>query len=93
MGAECPNKHGRQKIVQNITADGKPPQKSYDIIARKLACGCVLESGEFEKFQEAIGNVQDWKAKQIKGIEKEALRRKGRAFKEFVMTEEEENAE
>ena len=93
MGAICPNKHGRQKIVQNITADGKPPQKSTDIIARKLACGCVLESGAFEEFQEAISTVEDWKARQLKGIEKEALKRKGRAFKEFVMTEDDENAE
>lgn len=93
MGAECPRGHGRQKIVQNITADGKAPKKSFDIIARKLACGCVLESGQFEDFQEAIGEVQSWRVRQIQGIEKEALRRKGRAFKEFVMKEDEEDAE
>lgn len=93
MGAECPHGHGRQKIVQNITADGKAPQKSEDIIARKLACGCVLESGVFEEFQEAVGNVKEWKARQMVGINKEATRRMGRAFKEFVMTEDEEHAE
>jgi len=93
MGAECPRGHGRQNIVQNITADGKPPHKSFDIIARKLACGCVLESGQFEEFQEAVSDVKTWKAVQLKGIEKEANRRMGRAFKEFVMMEDEEHAE
>ena len=93
MGAECPHGHGRQKIVRNITADGKSPHSSNDIIARKLACGCVLESGQFEEFQEAVGTVKTWKAVQMAGIEKEATRRMGRAFKEFVMTEDEEHAE
>lgn len=93
MGAECPHGHGRQKIVRNITVDGRPPHSSNDIIARKLACGCVLESGLFEEFQEAVSNVKEWKAKQVAGIEKETARRMGRAYKEFVMTEDEENAE
>ena len=35
----------------------------------------------------------EWKARQMAGIEKESSRRMGRAFKEFVMTEDEEHAE
>ena len=93
MGAECPHGHGRQKIVQNITADGTPPHKSRDIIARKLACGCVLESGQFEEFQEAVSTVNEWKGRQLAGIEKEATRRMGQAYKEFVMAEDDEHAE
>jgi hypothetical protein len=52
-----------------------------------------LESGQFEEFQEAVSDVKEWKAKQMAGIEKESTRRMGRAFKEFVMTEDEEHAE
>jgi len=93
MGAECPNGHGRQRIVQNITVDGNAPRRAEDIIARKLACGCVLQSGPFEAFQEAVGKVKEWKARQIMRISGEATARMGAAYAEFVQDKGDANAE
>lgn len=93
MGAECPNGHGRQRIVLNVTSDGKSPRRAHDIVARRLACGCVLPSGQFEAFQEAVGDVRTWAANEIMRIRRVETQKMGVAFKEYVMKEGEENAE
>lgn len=59
MGAECPNGHGRQNAVFNITVDGTPPTKNSDVIAQRLACGCVVGGEEYEAFQQKVLEIRN----------------------------------
>lgn len=85
MGAECPNGHGRQNIVRNITADGDAPRKPEDIVARKLACGCVIGNREFKRFQEAVTALEQERAEKALEIDEWFADQKAAAYKSIVV--------
>lgn len=87
MGAECPNGHGRQNVIANITADGSPANRPEDVIARKLACGCVVGGEEYTRFQEAVQKVADDEANALAAVRKSAQAKKAAAYQKFVLKE------
>ena len=87
MSGECPNGHGRQNFVANITADGLPPKRSQDVVARRLDCGCVVGGDEYTAFQVAVQKATEDEAVAIQAIHKKTQDKKAQAFKSFVSKE------
>jgi hypothetical protein len=85
MGAECPNGHGRQNIVVLITPDGSNPRKMSDVVAWKLACGCVVGGAEYEQFKEAVATIELNRAVALRRIEEDVRKKKAAAYTGFVM--------
>jgi len=85
MGAECPNGHGRQNVVVLITADHSNPEKMSDVVAQKLACGCVVGGKEYEQFKAAVATIELDRANAIRGIDEDARKRKAAAYTGFVV--------
>jgi hypothetical protein len=83
MGAECPNGHGRQNVIANITADGSPPTKNADVIAQKLACGCVVGGADYEAFQNQVLEIRNTEKLAITQEKEKARKAIGAAFKAF----------
>jgi hypothetical protein len=84
MGAECPNGHGRQNIIANITADGSAPIKNSDVIASKLHCGCVVGGADFEQFQLDVLKIRTEEKKGITAAKETARKAIGAAFKGYT---------
>lgn len=85
MGAECPNGHGRQNVVVNITADGSTPQRASDVIAVKLKCGCVVGGEEYRRFQEAVQKVKQEEAEAMAKVRKTTQDKLGNAYRLYVV--------
>lgn len=85
MGAECPNGHGRQNIVVLITADGSNPKKMSDVVAQKLACGCVVGGHEYEQFKAASAEIDLDRVNAIRAADEDARKKKAAAYKGFVI--------
>lgn len=85
MGAECPNGHGRQNIVVLITPDASNPKKMSDVVAWKLACGCVVGGAEYEQFKEAVAEIELDRMNAIRGIDETARKQKAAAYTGFVV--------
>jgi len=85
MGAECPNGHGRQNIVVLITADGSNPRKMSDVVAQKLACGCVVGGTEYEQFKAAAAKIDLERVNAIRAAEENARKKKAAAYQGFVV--------
>lgn len=83
MGEECPNGHGRQFVTANITADGSPPVKNSDIVAKKLACGCVVSGPEYEEFQKHVLDIRNAEKLAIAAEKEKARKAIGAAFKAY----------
>ncbi len=58
MGAECPNGHGRQNIVENVFMPGSNKALATNVIAQRLACNCVVGGEEYRQFQEAVHKIE-----------------------------------
>lgn len=85
MGMECPNGHGRQNVVRNITADGGDPVKASEIVAKKLACGCVVGGEDYEKFREAVEAIDLDRTNAVRKIEEAARKKKATAYNTYVV--------
>ncbi len=85
VGAECPNGHGRQNIVVLITPDASNPRKASDVVAWKLACGCVVGGAEYEQFKAAVAEIELDRADAIRKIEESARKQKAAAYTGFVV--------
>lgn len=84
MAIECPEGHGRQNVIVNITADGSNPIKMSDVVAKRLACGCVVGGEEYEQFRQATAEIEVERQTAIKKINEVARKKKGSAYKNFV---------
>lgn len=87
MSSECPNNHGRQNIVANITADGLAPRSAADVVAVRLKCGCVVGGDEYKSFQIAVSKAAEKEALAIQAARKKAQDEKAQAFKTYVVKE------
>lgn len=83
MSAECPNGHGFKCIVANITVDGQPPVKNEDVIAHKLACGCVVGGPDFEEFQNQVLEIRNAEKIAIATEKEKARKALGAAFRAY----------
>lgn len=90
---ECPNAHGRQNVVANITADGLPPRKPHDVVAKRLACGCVVGGAEYEQFLLAVHEIEKETAQRIEQLREIARNKKTAAYKGLIISRGEEHAE
>ncbi len=82
---ECPKGHGRQAIVQMITADGKNPIKMSQVIANRLACGCVVGGEQYEKFKAAVTEIESEVSTKVRDIEEDARQRKAAVYQSFIV--------
>lgn len=83
MAMECPNGHGRQNVHVNLTLDGSNPLRATDIIAQKLACGCVVGGEQYTQFQATIMKINSDKVMALQEIEENTSQRKAAAYQAF----------
>lgn len=88
MAMECPNGHGRQNVVANITADGKPTPKAENVIARRLACGCVVGGKDYENFLKSVHDIEVEQSAAIENIRKDARNKKSAAYQAMLKSQE-----
>lgn len=88
MAIECPNGHGRRDIIVNITPDASNPRKASDVVARKLACGCVVGGEEYEEFRALAAEIELERVNAVRVIEEAASRKKSAAYNTFVVNKE-----
>lgn len=77
---ECPNGHGRQNVVLNITPNMTPTAKADEVVARKLACGCVISGEEYSLFLEAIHKIDLDEQREIEQVRKKNLSKRSAAY-------------
>jgi hypothetical protein len=84
MALECPNGHGRQNVVQNITPNFAPTARAADVVAKKLACGCVVGGEEYNAFLANVHQINAEEAVAIAAIKKGASDRRATTYKGLV---------
>lgn len=84
MALECPNGHGRQNVVQNITPNFAPTAKAADVVAKKLACGCVVGGEEYNAFLATVHDINAKEAIEVSKAKKAASDRRATAYKGLV---------
>lgn len=84
MALECPNGHGRQNVVQNITPNFAPTAKAADVVAKKLACGCVVGGEEYNAFLETVHKINAEEAVSVAKAKKVSADRRATAYKGLV---------
>jgi len=80
MGMECPNGHGRQAVVLNITPDGSTTAQARDVVARRLACGCVIGGREYSLFLEKLHNIDVDEQVQVEKIRRSTQEARAAAY-------------
>lgn len=81
MALECPNGHGRQNVIQNITPNFAPTAKASDVVAKKLACGCVVGGEEYNSFLETVHAINAEEAVAVAAAKKACSDRRATAYK------------
>jgi len=89
MGIECPKGHGRQNITVNLTSDGRNPTKAAQVMAYRLACGCVVGGEQYEKFKEAVTEIESDVSIAVRDLEEDARQRKAAVYQAFVTGQKE----
>jgi len=84
MALECPNGHGRQNVIQNITADYSSTAKASDVVAKKLQCGCVVGGEEYNAFLETVHKINSEEAVAVAKAKKVSADRRANAYKGLV---------
>jgi hypothetical protein len=56
-----------------------------DVVAYKLACGCVVGGEEYEQFKMAAAKIELDRANAIRAIEEGARKKKAAAYQGFVL--------
>lgn len=84
MGIECPKGHGRQNIVQMMTADGTNATKAGQVMAQRLACGCVVGGEKYEKFQKAVNEIDTDVSIAVRDMEEDARQRKAAVYQAYI---------
>lgn len=84
MALECPNGHGRQNVVQNITPNFAPTAKAADVVARKLSCGCVVGGEEYNAFLETVHKINSDEAIAVAAAQKASANKRSSAYKALL---------
>jgi len=84
MALECPNGHGRQNVVQNITPNFAPTARAADVVAKKLACGCVVGGDEYNAFLQTVHQINAEEALAIAEARKASAQKRATAYKGLV---------
>ena len=85
MAIECPNGHGRQMVVQNITPNFAPTAKAADVVARKLACGCVVGGEEYDAFLQTVHEINAKEAVAVDAARKASAEKRATAYKGLLI--------
>lgn len=93
MGAECPNGHGRQNVIVQITGDHSDPKKASEVVAWKLQCGCTVGGKEYEEFKAASSKIDLDRSEAIRKINETARQKKAAAYEGFVLARSDAHAE
>jgi len=86
---ECPKGHGRQNIQVMLTADGRDPTKAAQVMAYRLACGCVVGGEQYEKFKLAVTEIENNISIAVRDLEEDARQKKAAVYQAFVTGREE----
>jgi hypothetical protein len=81
MGMECPNGHGRQAVILNITPDAASTARARDVVAKKLKCGCVVGGEEYNEFLEAIHRIDTEEQLAVEKLRKANTNKRAAAYK------------
>jgi len=81
MGMECPNGHGRQNVILNITPNASATARAKDVVAKKLACGCVIGGEEYNEFLDAIHKIDIEEQHAIEQIHKANANKRAASYK------------
>lgn len=89
MGMECPNGHGRQPVILNITPDAASTARARDVVAKKLKCGCVVGGDEYNDFLEALHRIDTQEQLDIEKIRKANTNKRAAAYKGMMKVSQE----
>lgn len=84
MSLECPNGHGRQDVVYNITKDGLPARKAEDVLARRLRCNCVVGGEEYNEFLMNIQKIDEEEKAAFQALKRKTQEKKSKAYTAFA---------
>lgn len=84
MALECPNGHGRQNVVQNITPNFAPTARAADVVAKKLACGCVVGGKEYKAFLETVHKINEAEAVEVAEAKAAAAEKRASAYQGLI---------
>lgn len=84
MALECPNGHGRQNVVQNITPNFAATARAADVVAKKLACGCVVGGEEYNAFLETVHKINAQEAVAVAAAKKVTAEKRATAYKALL---------
>ncbi len=85
MGMECPKGHGRQNIHVMLTADGRNPTKADQVMAYRLACGCVVGGEQYEKFKKAVNEIESEVSTTVRDLEENARQKKAAVYQAYII--------
>lgn len=84
MGMECPKGHGRQNVHVMLTADGTNPTKFSQVMAYRLACGCVVGGEQYEKFKAAVLAIEHEVSTTVRDLEEDARQKKAAIYQTYI---------
>ncbi len=85
---ECPNGHGRQSVIQNITPDFASTARAKDVVAKKLKCGCVVGGDEYQDFLETIHAINAEEQLAFEAIRKANASKRSAAYKGMLTAQQ-----
>lgn len=75
-------------MIQNITPDFAPTAKASEVVARKLACGCVVGGSEYEAFLQSIHEINAQEAIAVAAAKKAAADKRATAYQGLVVAKQ-----
>lgn len=88
MGVECPQCHTHQPVTKVITADGEPPKKATDVMAKKLACGHTIGGAHYNEYVKRVTELDTEVRNKIASIQEEAHTKKSALWATISETRE-----
>lgn len=88
MAAICPNGHGRQPVIRNLTADMSIPKKAEECIGHVLKCGCTIGGEEYKRYSETVTGINKDEAKELAALKQKFNAKKAAALKALTDTKE-----
>jgi hypothetical protein len=80
MGTFCPTCHTHQAQIRIITADGLPPRKPEDVVARVLACGHTIGSEHYAAYVKAVNEIDAVRHQKMADLTEQATAAKAAAW-------------
>lgn len=88
MGMECPFCHKQAAYIAAITATGIEARDENDIIARRLECGHVVGTAEYNEYIEKIHAIEAQEFTQLQAVRSETKKAKTALWAAQIKTPE-----